>query len=306
MFETYKMLGQEREAELLRDAERLHRGVRSQRDRERKPVSRRFAPLVAGLAVLFSILVALVLYVAVPATAAPSPITLALDGLHPLGTRVHTGTFTAAQPLCASGSWLGNGVGGRVFTCADGTGTFTASFDGELEHAQGATGPWAIFEGTGQYADLRGKGTGTIDSSTTTGGGPGEPEGTFEGTFKDTLRGVVDHDAIAPSIRLGQAKATWLATPKGWASLRIAFTSSDNTAGNAVTYAVTYEISGGAYQVGRRTGTTTSSRIAVSFKLRPQKSTRDVKIEIVAVDPVGNERHLVRTVKLPAAGKPGR
>lgn len=283
MFETYEMRSQEREAAPPSDADRLHRGA-------------------AALTVVASSLAVLAFFVAVPATAAPSPITLALDGLHPLGATVHKGTFTAAQPLCASGTWLGNGVGGRVFTCADGTGTFTATFDGELEHAQGARGPWAIFEGTGQYADVRGKGTATVDSSTPTDGTPGAPEW----TFNDTWQGVVDHDAVAPSIRLGQAKATRLTTPKGWVSLRIAFTSSDNGAGNAVAYAVSYEISADAYQFGRRTGTATSSRVAVVFKLKPQKSARHVKVEIVAVDPVGNERHLVRTVKLPAPGKSGR
>lgn len=285
MFETYKMRRQKRRATPLLDviADRLHRGT-------------------AALTVVASILAALAFFVVVPATASPLPITLALDGLHPLGATVHKGTFTAAQPLCPSGTWLGNGVGGRVFTCADGTGTFTATFDGELEHAQGARGPWAIFEGTGHYSDLRGKGTATIDSSTPTDGTPGAPEW----TFNDTWQGVVDHDAIAPSIRLGQAKATRLTTPKGWVSLRIAFTSSDNVAGNAVTYAVSYEISADAYQLGRRTGTATSSRVAVVFKLKPQKSARHIKVEIIAVDPVGNERHLVRIVKLPAPGESGR
>jgi hypothetical protein len=299
MFETYLMLGREREADLVREAERLHRGTRARGTR--KLSSHRLGtPIV--LAGLVSALVAIVLYVVVPAAAAPSAITLALSGTHPSGSTVHQGTFTAVPPLCTSGSWLGNGHGGRVFTCADGTGTFTGAFDGELEHAQGAKGPWAIFEGTGQYADLRGKGTATIDSSTPTDGTPGAPEW----TFNDTWQGVVDSDPVAPSIRLGQAKATRLTTPKGWVSLRIAFTSSDNVAGNAVTYAVSYEISADAYQFGRRTGTATSSRVAVVFKLKPQKSARHVKVEIVAVDPVGNERHLVRTVKLPTPGKSGR
>src|SRR5712692_114933 len=46
--------------------------------------------------------------------AAPTPVTLHLDGTHPVAVDYHQGTFTAPPPLCPSGNWLGNGAGGRV------------------------------------------------------------------------------------------------------------------------------------------------------------------------------------------------
>jgi hypothetical protein len=51
-----------------------------------------------------------------PAVAAPTQVKLHLDGTHPVGAEHHEGTFTASPPLCPSGSWLGNGTNGRVFT----------------------------------------------------------------------------------------------------------------------------------------------------------------------------------------------
>lgn len=84
------------------------------------------------------------------------------------------GTFTATAPLCPSGTFLDEFVGGgggsqahavtvrKTFTCADGSGTFTILF-----HPQGTpstpggcleAGPFAVVGGTGDYAKLRGHG----------------------------------------------------------------------------------------------------------------------------------------------------
>src|SRR5258708_185001 len=86
-----------------------------------------------------------------PSAATATQITLMLSGFHPADQPFHQGTCTAPAPLCPSGSWLGNGGGGRTFTCADGSGTFTAFFDGNLEHTQGLSGPWGITAGTGSF-----------------------------------------------------------------------------------------------------------------------------------------------------------
>jgi hypothetical protein len=77
--------------------------------------------------------------------------TLHFHGTHPVGADCHQGTLTASPPLCPSGKWLGNGAGTRVFTYADHRGSFTASFEGELEHVQGTSGPWTITDGTDTY-----------------------------------------------------------------------------------------------------------------------------------------------------------
>src|SRR5216684_7894580 len=138
---------------------------------------------------------------------APTPVTLHLDGTHPVAVDYHQGTFTAPPPLCPSGSWLGNGSGTRVFTCADGSGTFTASFNGQLEHAQGATGPWTIPGGTGAYTMLRGEGTATVDSSTGINSSPI--------TFADTWTGSVDFDATAPTGSITAVKVARPHTSRG-------------------------------------------------------------------------------------------
>jgi len=89
------------------------------------------------------------------------------------------GTFTASAPLCPSGTFVDQVVGGggafdnahvlvfavnvrRLFTCADGTGTFTIQFHTQLTPATAAgcheSGPFAVVDGTGAYAKLRGHG----------------------------------------------------------------------------------------------------------------------------------------------------
>lgn len=110
--------------------------------------------------------------------------TLHLHGTHPVGADYHQGTFTASRPLCPSGKWLGNGAGTRVFTCSDHSGRFRATFEGELEHVQGASGPWTIADGTDTYTGMRGSGTATLVSPTGFNSSPI--------TFSDTWTGVVE------------------------------------------------------------------------------------------------------------------
>src|SRR5947207_15554234 len=119
-----------------------------------------------------AVAVVVVLTAAIPASATPTAVTFHLVGTHPPDADYHQGTFTAPAPMCPSGTWQGNGQGTRVFTCADASGTFTASFDGELEHTTGAKGPWAIVSGTGKYATLRGRGAATVDFSPGPNGSP--------------------------------------------------------------------------------------------------------------------------------------
>ena len=89
------------------------------------------------------------------------------------------GTFTASDPLCSSGTFVDQFVGGggsfrsgrvfvaastirKVFTCDDGSGTFTILFHPQLTPATSAgcaeAGPFAVVGGTGDYARLRGHG----------------------------------------------------------------------------------------------------------------------------------------------------
>ena len=89
------------------------------------------------------------------------------------------GTFTAVDPLCPSGTFVDEFVGGggafqsdrvsypavtvrKMFTCADGSGTFTILFHPQFTPATPAgceeAGPFAGVGGTGDYTNLRGRG----------------------------------------------------------------------------------------------------------------------------------------------------
>jgi hypothetical protein len=81
---------------------------------------------------------------------------------------VHVGTFTSGAPFCASGTIddLGSrspNETDRRYTCSDGTGSLTL-----VERNFGGSGDtggfeWMIVEGSGGYADLRGKGAGSYE-----------------------------------------------------------------------------------------------------------------------------------------------
>jgi hypothetical protein len=89
------------------------------------------------------------------------------------------GTFTALDPLCPSGTFVDEFVGGggafrsghvdygastilKTFTCTDGSGTFTILFHPQFTPATPASclqaGPFTVIGGTGDYAQLRGHG----------------------------------------------------------------------------------------------------------------------------------------------------
>jgi hypothetical protein len=228
-----------------------------------------------------------VLAAAIPASATPAGVTFHLDGTHPSDADYHRGTFTAPSPMCTSGTWQGNGQGSRVFTCADGSGTFTASFDGNLEHTAGAHGPWSIISGTETYVTLRGRGAATIDSSTGPNGNPI--------TFSDTWQGVVDFDNVAPAIKVQLATATRLRKTRRSYLLRLSFACPDNVAGNDVSYRVV--VGTIASHLATRGGKTTAAA-SLSFRVRPPRSARFLRVEITATDPVGNVRTIGRRVRL--------
>ena len=89
------------------------------------------------------------------------------------------GTFTASEPLCQSGTFVDQFVGGggsfrsgrvdygastvrKTFTCANGSGTFTILFHPQSTPSTtggcAQAGPFAVVGGTGDYARLRGQG----------------------------------------------------------------------------------------------------------------------------------------------------
>jgi hypothetical protein len=109
------------------------------------------------------------------------------------------GTFTAADPLCPSGTFIDDFVGGggafrsghvfyhsatvrKTFTCSDGSGMFTTLFHPQFSPATPAgceeAGPFAVVGGTGRYEKLRGSGDFCVFPV-----GEGFRE-TFTGTFR--------------------------------------------------------------------------------------------------------------------------
>jgi hypothetical protein len=230
---------------------------------------------------------ALTVAAAIPASATPTTVTFHLDGIHPADKDAHQGAFTAPSPLCSSGTWQGNGQNSRVFTCADDSGTFTARFNGELEHTSGASGPWSIIGGTGAYATLRGTGTAHIDSST---GPTGDPI-----TFSDTWTGRVDFDTVPPSGSITAAKVVRPHAPHGLWTVQAAFTARDNVAENAVRFRATAQA--GVYFAERRGSLVAGSR-KMRFAFRPGRRVRSLKLRIELSDPWENQSILRRTVRL--------
>lgn len=237
--------------------------------------------------------------------AAPSSFELVVNGFHraagppekfALGFR-HEGPFTASVPFCASGYMVEveaplPGLGLRQFTCNDGSGSVTTRksivrADPQFTHEEGV---WAIVEGAGRYASLRGKGTYVTDHVS---GDPGDHIAT---AYREVWRGVIDFDATPPVVRISAASAKPLARPKGTYSVRVVFTAEDGNDGNAVSYAMT--MSGPGVFV-RRTGTA-SGTVATTFRVRPRKRVRRLQVLVVASDPVGNETRVGRQLKLPA------
>jgi hypothetical protein len=214
---------------------------------------------------------------AIPASATAPTLTLHLDGTHPVDGDYHKGSFTAPASLCPSGTWLGNGEGARVFTCTDGSGTFSAHFNGELEHVAGFSGPWSIYAGTGRFVTLRGLGTATIDSSSGVNSSPI--------TFSDTWTGVVDFDATSPKARFIPAKVVRPRARTGRWTVRVGFTATDNVDGNPVSFDAS--ASSGPF-FAHRAGAAATGTTVLSFSFRKLPSARRLDVELRLSDPVGN------------------
>jgi hypothetical protein len=104
------------------------------------------------------------------------------------------GTFSANEPLCPSGTFVDEFVGGggrdvsaftirKFLTCDDGSGTFTILFHPQFNPTTPESclqaGPFAVVGGTGDYATLSGHGDFCLS-------GTGENTGTetFTGVFR--------------------------------------------------------------------------------------------------------------------------
>ena len=221
----------------------------------------------------------------------PQHATLSLSGAHPAGRGFHEGTFTAAPPLCPSGTWLADseeeGDGLRDFTCANGSGTFNTEITGDIEHQAGMEGPWTITGGTGSWVKLRGKGTATTDVST----GPGSSPIVFSSTWT----GTVDFDSIAPSLRTTSITVIKAKKPRKTGNVTVSFTSQDNVPTNAVTFRIS--VTSGQY-FAVKTGPVVDGKGSAAFVFRRSEVADTMEIGMHVFDPWENERSLHPVVKV--------
>lgn len=247
---------------------------------------------------------------ALAATTAAQPLELVFAGSHeqvpvspdyPFGMR-HVGTFTSRAGVCASGTVvdlsiesLGGSVPGgatRRYTCADGSGTLTMQISSlPAEHEPPFAAMWTILGGTGSFAGYRGKGNlrGELLS--------GDPTDPASVVFRSTFAGLAAADTVPPTITVSAAKATKRGPRAGTYALRLTASLLDDVADNDVDY--TARIVAGGTELTRRSGTTHG---AVSWAPRirvPRATIRSVRVEVIAIDPVGNEARLTRTLRLP-------
>lgn len=235
------------------------------------------------------------------AGAAPTPFTLTFDGSHvfdanlPAGVR-HEGLFTASRPFCPAGTArdvqdvvVEPPTVLREFDCDDGSGSMTV-FMPSIRAEHGGSGSWRIVSGTGQYATLRGVGTyvSTLVS--------GDPQDFLSIKYHSTWTGVVDFDVDPPVVVLS-ARATKLRRPAGSYTLRVSFSVANEAPGARLSYSVA--VTAGIADLGARSGETTSRSVTMTFRIKPRRTTRRIRLSVDVTDPVGNAGTARRTVTLP-------
>ena len=118
----------------------------------------------------FIVLLGLVAFAQAAAASPPIPVTMTLTADFS-GSPIQ-GTFTASSPLCPSGTFVTEVVGGggglhafaltgrQHMTCDDGSGTFVIQFHPQSNpESPMPSGPWAALGGTGAYAGMHGAGS---------------------------------------------------------------------------------------------------------------------------------------------------
>jgi hypothetical protein len=255
--------------------------------------SRWAAALALGLAGLIGVGAAT--EPAAPARSAASAFELILDGNTTWDdaevVKVQ-GTFRSGRPFCATGTLADPAIlrgepNTWRLTCDDGSGSLTVSM---LPVSRGEYTTWRIFDGSGSYAGLRGRGR--VQGETLESG----PRGV---TWRSTFRGVVDRDEVAPMIALSSATAKKLRRPAGAYALRLSIAVRDNVTDNEVSYTVRASGPGGR-ELARRFGTTRTETVSITLRIRPLAGKRTVRLLLNAEDPVGNAVWVVpRDLRLP-------
>lgn len=245
---------------------------------------------------------------AAPAAAGPNEFELTLRGTLTLTTVASAevprlagkGTFSSRAPFCARGAFVDVlvvptiPIGYRRFTCADGSGSLTIDFaTTEVSRPWGAR--WEISDGTGRYAKLRGRGSARGEVL----GGRIDPRLGGALTWRSTLEGVADRDAVAPTITLSRATATKLRRPAGAFTIRLALALRDDVEEHPVYYTLRVTTLGGT-ELARRFGMATEPTVPLTLRVNPRSARAGaVWLELDAEDPIGNPSSLIRRLELP-------
>jgi hypothetical protein len=208
-------------------------------------------------------------------------------------------TFRSRAPFCTTGTFVEfGGPGGTTwrFTCDDGTGGLTVSIARAWNHNPQASvwsTTWRVLDGSGSYAGLRGQGSMRIEVLSSE-----NSDRRSVMTWRSTLQGVIDEDAVAPTIAISSASPTKLRRPPGAYLIRVALSLRDDVEGNPVTYEL--KATERRTELAAKEGTTASGSVVTTLRVRPSsKHVRSVDLHLRASDPIGNEQFLVRTLKLP-------
>jgi hypothetical protein len=173
----------------------------------------------------------------------------------------------------------------ELYTCSDGSGSLTFRFTPPRS--------WTIVEGSGRYASLRGKGKYSVENL-----GLGD-FATWE--FRAKLQGLVDTDAVAPSLAFTSASATKQRRTPGAYTIRAAFSLRDDVDGNTVSYrlSVTQTRSHHLIELASKEGTTATGSVSTTLRVVPGKRVRSVQLRLSGSDPIGNQVSLARSLMLP-------
>jgi hypothetical protein len=207
-------------------------------------------------------------------------------------------TFMSRAPFCATGTFLEyGGPGGTTwrFTCDDGTGGLTVSIARAWDHnpqAQVWNTTWRILDGSGSYAHLRGEGSMQIAVLSSE-----ISDRSSVMTWRSTLQGVVDQDAVAPTIAFSSATAAKLHRPAGSYALRLGVALRDNFTDNPVSY--TLRVTNGGRKLAEKFGTTRKEAVSMTLRIRPPAGARIVRLVLTGSDPIGNQVSITRSLKLP-------
>jgi hypothetical protein len=249
---------------------------------------------------------------ALAASSASDAFQLVLDGfrvsagprdLFSFGYRAE-GSFNAPGRFCDAGhavdleyrlsvDWI---TGLRRLTCGDGTGELSVrTWLLGIDEASGSEyGIWKILSGTGNYETLRGIGA---YSSVVMRGEPGDA---VEARTLELWQGTAGFDREPPQLELTRVSYTKSPPTSCAYAVRIGFVARDGARAARVYYHVS---AWNRFLLAAKDGTTVPGTAAVVLRIRPGAGGRMIRLAVEASDQVGNDRRVVRTLRLPPSGK---